>query len=213
MKNTLGKIAVVFCLTTALQLHGQGFVYDQQSATTPERIISDSLDLYIEPLYQSFVPALSSIGFVQLQIGDYMDSDTSGARICVGLYSGSPGSFSFVATTEVVYLPPNFNNDQLVYSGVTNFYFATPIALTVGQTYYLSPIKLTGDHSWSVVVTDDTYPLGQLYGKGAFTPPTDLWFREGIIVPEPSGLELLAMGGLLTAGNLGCKGKMQQQLI
>jgi hypothetical protein len=112
--------------------------------------------------------------------------------------------------TTMVYFPPGFNNDQLTFSGVTNFYFATPIALTAGQTYYLEPIEITGDHSWAVVVTDNTYPSGSLYGFNG----TDLWFREGIVAaPEPTDLALLAMGGLLMAGNLGCKGKMQQQLI
>jgi hypothetical protein len=63
----------------------------------------------------------------------------------------------------MVYLPPNFNNDQIGFSGVTNFYFATPITLTPSQTYYLEPLEITGDHVWSVAVTDNTYPYVSLY--------------------------------------------------
>jgi hypothetical protein len=212
MKNTLCKLAVALCLATALRLHGQGVVYDQQSDTTPEKINYDTFDLYKMTLYESFVPTFSSIGVVQLEISDYLDSNTSGATMSVALFSGSPENPTFLGGTERVYLPPDFNNDQLTFSGVTNFYFSTPVALTPGQTYYLSPVELTGDNVWSVAVLNHTYPYGQLYGGGyPFTPPVDLWFREGIVAtPEPSDLALLAMGGLLVAGIFGLKGKTQQ---
>jgi hypothetical protein len=180
-------------LATALQTRAQGtLVFDQQSATTPERINYDSFDLY-KQLWEAFVPTLSTIGFVQLEISDYLDTNTSGAAISVALYSGSPQYPTFLGGTERVYLPPNFNNDQTGNSGVTNFNFATSIALTPGQTYYLVPLEITGDHVWSVAVTDNTYPNGGLYGFDG----TDLWFREGIVIPEPSVLALWALGGLL----------------
>jgi len=215
MKDTLGKLAVALCLATALQLHGQGFVYDQQSATTPLTINYDNFALYIQPLYEEFVPTLSSIGLVQLELTDYPDTSTTGARMCVGLYSGSPGNFTLMGTTTIVYLPANFHNDGIVNSGVTNFYFATPIALTPGQTYFLEPVEITGDDVWSAAVMDHTYPYGQLYGGAyPFTPSVDLWFREGIVtVPEPSDLALLAMGSVLFAGIFGVKGKMRSLLM
>ena len=194
MRKIFLKLAAAIFLVTALQARAQGtLVFDQQSATTPEKANYDSFALYIQPLYDSFVPTLSSIGFVQLELTDDPDSNTSGARICVGFFSGSPGEFTLIGTTTGVYLPPNFNNDQIGHSGVTNFFFATPIALTPGQTYYLSPIELTGDDVWSVAVTVNTYADGGLYGFDG----TDLWFREGIVVPEPSVLVLWALGGLL----------------
>jgi hypothetical protein len=194
MRKIFLKLAAAIFLATALQARAQGtLVFDQQSATTPEKANYDSFALYIQPLYDSFVPTLSSIGFVQLELTDDPDSNTSGAAISVALYSGSPQYPTFLGGTERVYLPPNFNNDQIGNSGVTNFYFATSIALTPGQTYYLVPLEITGDHVWSVAVTDNTYPNGGLYGFDG----TDLWFREGIVIPEPSVLALWALGGLL----------------
>ena len=194
MRKIFLKLAAAIFLATALQARAQGtLVFDQQSATTPEKANYDSFALYIQPLYDSFVPTLSSIGFVQLELTDDPDSNTSGAAISVALYSGSPQYPTFLGGTERVYLPPNFNNDQIGNSGVTNFYFATSIALTPGQTYYLVPLEITGDHVWSVAVTDNTYPNGGLYGFDG----TDLWFREGIVTPEPSVLALWALGGLL----------------
>jgi hypothetical protein len=195
MKNNLCKLLVVLCLASVLKLHGQGFVYDQQSGTTPETINYDTFDFYIQPLWQPFVPTLSSISFVQLEISDYLDTNPNGATIGVTLWSGSPQAPTFIAGTEKVYLPPDFNNEQLTYSGVATFYFATPIAMIPGQTYYLLPTELTGDDVWSIAVTDNTYTYS-LYGFNG----TELWFREGVTVPEPSDLVLLAMGGLLIAG-------------
>jgi hypothetical protein len=210
MKNNLDKLAVALCLATALRLHGQGVVYDQQSDSTPETANYDSLIISRQLLMQAFVPTLSSIGFVQLELTDYPDTSTSGATISVAIYSGSPQDPTLIGGTERVQLPTNFHNDGIAYSGIADFYYATPIALTPGQTYYISPVEITGDNVWSVAVTDNTYQYGQLYGGGTpFTPTTDLWFREGIVAtPEPSDLALLAMGGLLVAGILGLKGKM-----
>ena len=204
---------ILLLLATASQMHGQGFVYDQQSATTPEKANFDSFDIYKLLLLQAFVPTVSSIGFVQLQLWDYLDSNTNGARIGVSLYSGTPSNPTLIGSTALVYLPPDFNNNQLTLTGVTNFYFAAPVALTPGQTYYLSPDEVTGDHSWAVVVTTNTYPNGQLYGGGnPFTPTTDLWFREGIVtVPEPSNLALCELGGVLIAWISGFKRRIHQQ--
>ena len=198
MPNTLQKLTAIIFLATALQLHGQGYVYvyDQQSATTPETINYDSFVISRQMLYESFVPTLSSIDFVQLEISDYPDSSTSGATLSVALYSGSPQDPPLIGGTERVVLPANFHNDGIAYSGVATFDFAVPITLTPGETYYLVPVEITGDDVWSVAVTDNTYSSGGLYGFQG----TDLWFREGIeTVPEPSNLALWAMGGVLMA--------------
>jgi hypothetical protein len=207
MDNPLYKFAVSLFLATALQLHGQGYVYDQQSATTPLYINYDTFDISRMMLYESFVPTLSSIDFVQLEISDYPDSSTSGAKLAVGIYSGSPSAPTFLGSSELVSLPANFRNDGIEDSGIVTFDWATAISLTPGQTYYIVPVQITGDNAWSVAVTDNTYPNGGLYG---FTG-TDLWFREGETVPEPSEWALWTIGGLLIAGVLRFKGEMQPQ--
>jgi hypothetical protein len=213
MDNPLYKFAVSLLLATALQLHGQSYIYDQESATTPETVDYDNLYISSQMLMQSFVPTLSSIDFVQLEITDYPDSSTSGAKLAVGIYSGSPSDSTLLASSELVSLPANFNNDGIGTSGIATFYFATAISITPEEIYYIEPVKITGDDLWSAAVTGNTYALGQLYDDAnSLTPRTDLWFREGETVPEPSELALWTIGGLLIAGVLRFKGEMQPQL-
>jgi hypothetical protein len=82
-----------------------------------------------------------------------------------------------------VFLPNNF-------LGITNFIFSVPVAVTPGTTYYLQPVQ-SGDGVGSSV-TDGSYPGGTEIYQGSPIPDRDLWFREGIIVPEPSSMFLLA---------------------
>jgi len=147
---------------------------------------------------QSFIPALSAIGFVQLEFEDVPGNGNSGATVYVNLWAGSPNtnSATLVSSTTPVYMPDGFING-FYYTGVTNFNFSTPLTLTPGQTYYLQPVVLSGDDPWAIMTIGDNYPNGQLFEKGlGFS--TDLWFREGVVsVPEPTALALIGLSGIL----------------
>ena len=69
--------------------------------------------------------------------------------------------------------------------GVTNFLFSTPVALVPGTTYYLETVVQSGD-LWRLNALPDLYPGGTLFVQGGAQPVLDSWFREGIIIPEPS---------------------------
>ena len=104
-------------------------------------------------------------------------------------------------------MPNGFVNDGLGFAGIGTFYFSTLVGLTAGQTYYLQPVVLSGDNPWAIALVGDTYSNGQLYGgAGGFTAPfqpaTDLYFTEGIVVPEPSALALVVIGSLLATYQL-----------
>jgi hypothetical protein len=204
----LNLIAAMF-IVASLQTHAQGFAYDQQSATNGVSPFANNVDgLNIQedsPLTQSFIPTLSAIGFIQLELEDVPNNGNSGATVYVNLWTGSPdvNSATFISSTTPVFMPNGFVNSGLGAAGVTNFYFPTAIALTAGQTYYLQPVVQSGDDPWDVITIGDTYSSGQLYGgAGGFTAPfqpsTDLWFREGVIAtPEPTTLALIGVSGLV----------------
>jgi hypothetical protein len=204
MKTTILNLTVAIFIAASLQTHAQSFVYDQQSATSPASPIGngnvDGIDIQPNPLTQSFMPTLSAIGFVQFEFEDVPNNGNSGATVYVNLWTGSPNihSATLLGSTTPVYMPNGFVSDNLFVAGVTNFYFSTSIALTVGQTYYLQPVVLSGDNPWDIVTIGNTYPNGQLFANGLpGQPSTDLWFREGVVVPEPTTLALFGLAGLL----------------
>ncbi|HEX3800482.1 MAG TPA: hypothetical protein VH413_17445, partial [Verrucomicrobiae bacterium] len=76
MKMTLGILLAAILVVGSFQIHAQGtLTFDQQSATGPVAVIgngnADGLNIQEDtPLLQSFVPVLSAIGFVQLEMVD-----------------------------------------------------------------------------------------------------------------------------------------------
>jgi hypothetical protein len=208
MKKTIGSLfGAAMLIAASTQIHAQGLVYDQQSATGP--VSYHTVDFFNiqedSPLTQSFMPTLSAIGFVQFEFLDTPNNGTSGATVQVNLWEGSPdiNSATLLGSTTPVYMPDGFANSGLGMAGITNFYFSTPIALTSGQTYYLQPVVLSGDDPWEIAVLTNTYSGGQLYSDNYFIQPSsDLWFREGVVstVPEPSTLALIGLSGLLVFG-------------
>jgi len=205
MKTTIRNLTAAIFVATSLQAHAQSTLdYDQQSATGPVAVIgngnADGLHIQTTPLTQSFVPTLSDISFVQLEFADFAGNGNSGATVYVDLWSGSPhvNSATLLGTSASVYMPNGFNNSGLVVAGITNFYFSTAITLTPGQTYYLQPVVASGDNPWDIITIGNTYANGQLYDNGSYLQPlTDLWFREGVVVPEPTSAALLGIGIIL----------------
>ena len=84
------------------------------------------------------------------------------------------------------------------FTGPTTFFFPSTVALTPGVLYYFEPVLQSGG-SWYVDVEAHTYAGGMAYNGGVGSGGTDLWFREGIVVPEPSALALVlvSVGGFL----------------
>ena len=174
----------------ALRAYSQGtFVYDQQSA---DETTGGGVTVTIQPnqpLGQSFSPTLSSVGFIRLNVGDTA-ANGLGATLYVNLRSGSITG-PILASSDPVALPDGF-------FGYPDFLFHTPVDVTPNVPYFFQPVVQSGD-LWVAIA----YPYGYLGGT-AFrqgTPiPSDLWFREGIVVPEPSSRTFLLAGiGLLLA--------------
>jgi hypothetical protein len=85
--------------------------------------------------------------------------------------------------------------------GAVDFLFSSPLQVIPGSTYYFQPVVQSGD-SWRIITHNAfNYPGGTAFFFGRPSQSSDLWFREGIIIPEPSSalLVLVGFGALLYA--------------
>jgi hypothetical protein len=179
-------IQIVFVLT-ACYARGQTFVYDQQVATsdTGGNGITTPIQTQ-QPIGQSFVPALSSVGFVRLYLTD-QTAGGIGATVFLNLWSGSISNGTLMASSDPIFIPNGFFN-------YANFFFSTPVSVTPGMTYYFQPFIQSGDsdNNFDIGVVIAGYGNGTVFFNGISNPNEDLWFREGV-VPEPSVISLIAL--------------------
>lgn len=124
---------------------------------------------------QSFTPALDSVGFIRLYLWGI-----NALNMRINLRADSPTG-PILGTTESATFPS-------LTSGPFTFQFSEPVPLTPGAAYFFEPVAQTGG-GWLNATPTYHYEGGSLNG-GAY----DLWFREGIVVPEPAtgSLALLA---------------------
>lgn len=179
------------CLAALLLLpvagHTQGtFIYDQQSSVEGNYSL-DFLDIRTgEPLGQSFTPTLlESVGFIRIMLNDDTQGNTLPGTICINLRSGSIDG-PLLASTEPVLVPAGTH-------GPVTFYFAESVFVINGATYYFQPWVQNGN-AWGCNVGAYNYTGGMAFNNGLAFPGGDLWFREGIVVPEPSAGLLLMVG-------------------
>jgi hypothetical protein len=198
MKTKLLKNSLLLALTLphVLSATGQGiFIYDQQSAIEGGGGESAGTLQTDQPLGQSFTPGSNSVSFIRLQFYDVHPGNGLGATVYINLRSNSITG-PIMASTDPVFMPDGFASAR----GYTNFFFPSDIPLTPGLTYYFQPVAQAGSDTWAVIADNGYhYAGGTMYVNGV--PPQfgnfDLWFREGIVIPEPSVISILFGGGIL----------------
>jgi hypothetical protein len=163
------------------------FVYDQQSAD--ESSLGGGVwDVQSnQPVGQSFTPTLSSVGFIRLYLSD-SSFNGLGTTFRVNLLGGSITGVVLSSTSPV--------SVQDGFHGAVDFLFTTPAPLSPGTPYYFQPIVQSGESFGVYSYNTFNYSRGTAFAFGAPQTAFDLWFREGIIIPEPCGVLLI----LLTAG-------------
>ena len=186
------KILCSILLSVSPLVFGQGtFIYDQQSSTNAANgefgyayypNLSNSIG-------QSFTPSLPSINFVGFGFFDSYSASDSGSIAYVNLRSTSYNSGSILSSTVPVFIPAGIHGD-------VNFFFPNTVSLIPQGTYFFELIVQSGDpvSIFYDGVLQYQYSGGQAYGIRQ-SPVADLWFREGIIVPEPSTIWLALLGG------------------
>ena len=185
-------LRVLLPMLLAGGVFGQGtFVYDQQSSD--ESYFGEGgAALGPQPTLQSFTPARSSVGFIRLHLSDALYGNQSSGTFSVSLRAESITG-TVLGSTAPVTLAGGF-------VGTVDFVFATPVSVTPGTTYYFQPTFMSGGGAWNAKATTIyNYPRGNAFWGDTAAPTWDLWFREGIIVPEPSGAMLLLVGACALA--------------
>jgi hypothetical protein len=183
MKSKIGFLT--FALSSCLAGAQGTFVVDQQSTN----LVDGAIFLSQQPAGQSFTPAFSSIGFVEIHIFDRSLTDTGpGATIAINLYSGSITG-TLLGTTDPIDVPAES-------FGTYDFFFANSIGLTPGAKYFFQPVQSSGA-DFGTEITFFQYPGGNAIQSGIARTDRDLWFREGIVrnVPEPSSADFLIVAG------------------
>ena len=167
-------------------IHSQGtlvFQYDQQSATENIGGGTATIQAY-QPMGQSFTPALSQVGFIRLRMYDPTQNGI-GSTVVVNLRSDSITG-AVLATSLPLALVDRF-------SGYGNFIFSAPVDVTPETKYFFQPEVIAGDQTLGVDIYHYSYSRGNAYLQGNQIS-FQFWFREGIIVPEPSSSILAVLG-------------------
>ena len=161
---------------------GQGLLVDQASGTLAESIVN----AYRTPpndLAQSFTPSLSAVGFVQFRSLATFPSGSS-VTLVVNLRDGAYNGPILSSTDPIAVVG---------FADVGTFYFPDNIAVNPGQLYFFQPV-VQSPGSIDVGFKDPSpYSNGNLWINGVMNTTGDLWFREGIVVPEPGVVWLLLL--------------------
>jgi len=151
-------------------------VVDQASGTVEEPVVN-ALRIPESHLAQSFTPSFNAVGFVQLRT---LVTSPSGSQVTVtvnlrqGAYDGP-----VVSSTDPVVITG--------FADVGTFYFSDNIPLTAGQMYFFEPVLQSSGSLDVGFKSPSTYDRGDLISNGMPSGGLgDLWFREGVVVPEPS---------------------------
>ena len=172
--------------------NGQGtFVYDQQSGDESTLIGAVTTIQSHQPIGQSFTPSTTAVGFIRLSLNDATPGNSAGATVFVNLRANSITG-TVLGSSDAVSMPDNFGRGT---NGYVNFFFPSPVTLIPGTTYYFQPVVQSGD-TWQVGAYNFpvNYAGGTAYYDGVASGSDDLWFREGIVVPEPSTICLGIFG-------------------
>jgi hypothetical protein len=184
MKEAIDFLTIMLAASCSL---AQGtFLYDQQSSTdeaTPSG--NTTIQQITAPYGQSFTPTLSAVDFIRLKLSDRNRSNATGATLFVNLRTGSVNG-TILSSTGPVFLSDNF-------VGTVTFLFPNSVPLTPGSVYYFQPLVQSGD-LWNLDASEYNYSRGSVFVGGFPALASDYWFREGIIIPEPSSGVLLLVG-------------------
>lgn len=178
---------LVFAVTLNASFAQGTLVFDQESSNDETYSDGGAFIQFYGSVGQSFTPSLSTVGFVRLKLYDVNPGNSLGATLVVNLRSNAINGPILGTATPIVF------GDG--FAGSVNFFFASAVAVVPNTTYLFEAVVQTGD-SWVARTIGDFYSNGSFYGSGFPFSAADMWFREGIVVPEPASVSLVFLGGM-----------------
>jgi hypothetical protein len=168
-------IALALSFTAAAAQADQFFSQDQANLVAPYEVYNISA---LNPLEQTFIPALGRLNRIDLRIEDAGSDIGSGAQIMVRVHQGT-GSGPIVGSSQTILVPDGF-------SGYATFPFASQVTLNPGFLYTMEAVQSSNDigsinYGWTTG-NGDTYSKGSPSVGGGFgiTPAGDFLFRTGL---------------------------------
>jgi hypothetical protein len=163
---------------------GQELVVDQATGSLEDPLVNGVI--LPGSFAQSFTPLLPSIDFIQVSL---VVEQTNALTFYFNLREGGPNSPIFASTVPAVL--SNRGTEK------KTFYFPNSVPLILGNIYFFEPVDASKGLMNINYLSPSSYTRGDLWSNGVKDPDADLWFREGVIVPEPSALLLVNFGGLI----------------
>jgi hypothetical protein len=184
--KTLNLVLLIFTCAIS-QIYAQGsIVFDQESSNDETYPYGGPAVQFYGTVGQSFTPTLSMVEFFRVKLYDIAPGNATGATL-IGTLRSNAINGPVLGTTAPLVLNDGF-------AGSVNFLFTGAIAVVPNTTYFFQAVVQSGDN-WGITTLLDSYSNGAFYGGNFPFSGTDLWFREGIVVPEPSILALFVMAG------------------
>jgi hypothetical protein len=175
---------------SAVRLCAQGLLAVDQASGTLDEVVTQATFIPDNQIAQSFTPLLPVVGFVQLQT--FIPANSIGETLIINLREDAYNGPIVSSTTPVVLLNK--------ITQISTFYFPESVPVTANQVYYFEPVLLFTGGLDLGTKSPSSYERGDLFSNGIPSGGAgDLWFREGIVVPEAGTVWLLLVGfgGLL----------------
>jgi len=201
-------LTVVLYWLVAVSVAQAGQIIDQQYTPdpVPNHVNIDTVRGFLSG--QSFMPSLSGVDFVVLNIeaaGGH--ASTPPGNYLLEIRQGQGDSGPLLGTSNPVLLPTGLPPTNI------EFDFSSVVPLMPGDLYSLVVNNADPGSGSNFLVGYSTaagYSAGS--GFGSATGDYDLYFQEGLIVPEPATLGMLA-AGFVGAGLMRCRRKRPQQRV
>jgi len=186
------RLTLLLALAMMQGVHAQdGLIFDQQSSADETAPSLPGIIRYGFGVGQSFTPTLDRVDFFRVNLYD-IDPYTHYGTTLVGILHSNTINGPMLGLTHL--------NLKDGFSGPASFVFSNSIPVTPGVEYFFT-IAVRFNEQWGISIRNDShgyenYPGGEFYNMFIPEESLDLWFREGVIVPEVSSISIVLMGGV-----------------